>query len=90
MTTQSTDSHEHPEGTRAPGPLNAASEVLGYLHGIKAAYTQWHQRSGNRHEQYLIELHAVELEHAIKLMEEVVEILQAEMKWEDHRATRRP
>jgi hypothetical protein len=56
------------------------------LIGIKAAYTQRHQRSDNQHEQFLIEFHAGQLEHAIELMEEVRDMLAAEMEWAAHYA----
>lgn len=66
----------------SPDPLNAACDVNGYLLGLKAAYTQRHQRSDSSHEQFLIEFHAGQLEHAIELMEEVHDMLRAEIKWE--------
>lgn len=67
--------------------LNAAADVLGYLLGLKAAYTQRHQRSSSQHEQFLIEFHASQLEHAIELMEEVRDMLTAELIWNDHATT---
>ncbi len=90
MTTESTTCA--PNGVESPerpplSPLNSAAYILGYLIGIKAAYTQRHQRSDNQHEQFLIEFHATQLEHAIELMEEVRDMLAAEMEWAEHYAS---
>jgi len=65
-----------------PPPLRAANDVLAYLTAERAAYTQRHQRSGNQHEQFLIEFHGSQLEHAIELMEEVRDMVAAEFLWE--------
>jgi len=78
MTTESTQSPEIP----LPPPVRAAHDVLACLTAERAAYTQRHQRSENQHEQFMIEFHATQLEHAIELMEEVRDMLAAEMQWE--------
>jgi len=67
-------------------PMKAAHIVVGYLLALKAAYTERHQRSENAHEQFLIEFHAGQLEHAIELMEEVRDMLSAEILWTVHDA----
>ncbi len=76
-----TECRKTPEINHTP-PLRAANDVLAYLTAERAAYTQRHQRSDNAHEQFMIEFHATQLEHAIELMEEVRDMLAAEMKWE--------
>lgn len=76
---------ESPEINHRP-PLNAANDVLAYLHGLRAAYTQRHQRSDNQHEQFLIEFHGSQLEHAVELMEEVRDMVAAEFLWEGSNA----
>ncbi len=78
MTTESTESPE----IDAPSPIIVANGLLAYLHEINASYTWRHQRSGNQHEQFMIEFHATQLEHAIELMEEVRDMLAAEILWE--------
>lgn len=65
-----------------PPPLRAANDVLAYLTAERAAYTQRHQRSDNASEQFLIEFHATQLEHAIELMHEVRDMTAAEILWE--------
>ncbi len=53
-----------------------------YLKALRAGYTERHQRSSNAHEQFLIEFHAVQIEQAIELMDEVHDVLTAEILWE--------
>ncbi len=84
MTTESTTCA--PNGVEstemAPArPLNAADDVVVYLHQLKTAYTDRHQRSCNQHEQFMIEFHASQLEHAIELMSEVRDRMIAEILW---------
>ncbi len=67
--------------TRPLRPLEATDDVLLYLNARKAAYTHRHHHSDNAHEQFMIEFHASQLEHAIELMEEVRDMIKAEILW---------
>jgi len=82
MTTESTESPE----IDAPSPVIVANGLLAYLHEINASYTWRHHRSDNQNEQFMIEFHASQIEHAIELMEEVRDMIAAESLWDRHHA----